>query len=84
TQSAQTFTRDPFNLVADYLTGSDSVIFIDDFHYIPLETQKIIAQQIKELVRKKVSIVYASVPYHSDDIIRANSDLQGRLSKIDL
>ncbi len=84
TQSAQTFTRDPFHLVADYLTGSDSVIFIDDFHYIPLETQKIIAQQIKELVRKKVSIVYASVPYHSDDIIRANSDLQGRLSKIDL
>ncbi|EGR0109966.1 hypothetical protein QX226_05805 [Vibrio vulnificus] len=83
-QKAETFTRDPLNLVIDNLSKSDNVIFIDDFHYIPLDVQKIIAQQIKELVRKEISVVYASVPYHSDDIIRANSDLQGRIFKIDL
>lgn len=83
-QNAKSYTRDPFNLVVDCLSKSDSVIFIDDFHYIPIEVQKIIAQQVKELVRKQISVVYASVPYHSDDIIRANSDLQGRIFKIDL
>ncbi len=77
-------TRDYFNLVTELLSGSNKVIFLDDFHYINPKIQALIAQQVKELIRSQVSVVYASVPYHSDDIIRANSDLQGRLFKIDL
>ncbi|MFS1877265.1 hypothetical protein BCT30_18080 [Enterovibrio norvegicus] len=83
-QESRSFTRDSFNLVLDLVGSTGTVIFLDDFHYIPRNVQVIVAQQVKELVRKKIQIVYAAVPYHADDIIRANSDLQGRIYKIDL
>ena len=65
------------------LRDTDYVLFIDDFHYIKKEAQIIIAQQLKEAIRNNVKIVCASVPYHSDDSLRANPDLQGRIIGID-
>jgi hypothetical protein len=59
------------------------VVFIDDFHYIAREVQVEISNQIKEAIRNNVIFVVASVPYHSDDAIRANSDLRGRTVKLD-
>jgi hypothetical protein len=65
------------------LGGSGFVIFIDDFHYITADAQIQLAQQIKEAIRQNVSIIAAAVPYHSDDALRANSDLRGRMVSID-
>ena len=74
---------DHLQLLIGELSNSDFVVFIDDFHYIPRETQSELAQQIKEAIRQGVKFICASVPYHSDDIIRSNPDLRGRIFSID-
>ena len=65
------------------LGNTEYVVFIDDFHYIPKDVQEILAQQLKEAIRKNVKLIAASVPYHSDDVIRSNPDLRGRIFSID-
>jgi hypothetical protein len=58
-------------------------IFIDDFHYMERETQQAVARQIKEAAEKGVHICTASVPHRSDDVVRSNSELRGRVKAID-
>lgn len=74
---------DYLQLLISELSGSGMVVFIDDFHYIPKEVQVEVSNQIKEAIRHGVTFVVASVPYHSDDAVRANSDLRGRIVKLD-
>jgi hypothetical protein len=74
---------DYLQLLIRELAGTGLVVFIDDFHYIPRHIQIEISNQIKEAIRNNVIFVVASVPYHSDDAIRANPDLRGRTVKID-
>ncbi len=74
---------DYLQLLIKELAGSDFVLFIDDFHYIAADVQNQVAEQIKEAIDKGVSIVCASVPHHSEDLLRANPDLQGRFMPID-
>lgn len=83
-------TGEESDLATDYLqllirelSGTGLVVFIDDFHYIPKIVQIELSNQIKEAIRNGVNFVVASVPYHSDDAIRANPDLRGRTVKID-
>jgi hypothetical protein len=80
---ATTSAIDPLQLLIRELGGSGLTIFIDDFHYIPTELQAELARQIKEAIRNAVSFITASVPYHSDDALRGNADLHGRVSMID-
>lgn len=85
--NAQTTTEsdsvDYLQLLIRELGGTGLVVFVDDFHYIPSEVQKEISNQIKEAARQNVIFIVASVPYHSDDAVRANPDLRGRLVKLD-
>ncbi|WP_312303383.1 hypothetical protein [Diaphorobacter nitroreducens] len=74
---------DYLQLLIRELGGTGLVVFIDDFHYIPRAVQVEVSNQIKEAIRNGVIFVVASVPYHSDDAIRANSDLRGRTIKLD-
>ena len=74
---------DYLQLLIRELGKSEFVVFIDDFHYIPKLVQVELSNQIKEAVRNDVLFVVASVPYHSDDAIRANTDLRGRTVKLD-
>jgi hypothetical protein len=74
---------DYLQLLIDELADSGMVVFIDDFHYIPRDIQVEVSNQIKEAIRHGVVFVVASVPYHSDDAVRANSDLRGRIVKLD-
>jgi hypothetical protein len=74
---------DHLQLLIKELSGSDFVLFIDDFHYVPRNIQNEVAQQIKEAIRNDVKIICASVPYHADDVIRGNPDLRGRVFSID-
>jgi hypothetical protein len=57
---------------------------VDDFHYIPRDIQRSLAQQFKEAARQGASIVVVSVSHRSDEAIRANPDLRGRVSSIDI
>lgn len=81
--ATEEYALDYLQLVIRELSGTKLVIFIDDFHYIPKDVQVFISNQIKEAISNEVSFICASVPYRSDDIIRANPDLRGRLVKID-
>lgn len=74
---------DYLQLLIRELGGTELVVFIDDFHYIPRDVQVEVSNQIKEAIRNDVIFVVASVPYHSDDAIRANPDLRGRTVKLD-
>lgn len=83
TTTTQTFTVDYLQLLIHEIKDTDFVVFIDDFHYIPKDVQENIAKEIKEAIRNDVKIICAAVPYHSDDVLRSNPDLRGRIVKID-
>ncbi len=70
--------------VVDEIAESEFVLLVDDFHYMPRSAQDDVAKQIKEAARSKVRIVTASVPHRSDDVVRANPELRGRVLAIDL
>lgn len=74
---------DYLQLLIRELANTNLVVFVDDFHYIPQSVQVEVSNQIKEAIRNNVIFVVASVPYHSDDAIRANPDLRGRTIKLD-
>ena len=62
--------------------GSSFVLLIDDFHYIDRGLQVAVAESLKEAVRQKVKIAVAAVPHRSDDVLRALSDLRGRVTTL--
>lgn len=74
---------DYLQMLIKELGGTDFVVFIDDFHYVPRDVQAEAARQIKEGIRNSVKFICASVPYHADDVIRSNTDLRGRVFSID-
>jgi len=59
-------------------------LVVDDFHYIGRELQASLVEQFKEAARAGCTIVVVSVPHRSDDVIRANPDLRGRLRSIEV
>jgi hypothetical protein len=70
--------------VVKEIANSDFVVLIDDFHYMPREVQTEVAKSLKEAVRLGVRIVSATVTHRGDDLLRANSELRGRVRAIDL
>jgi len=81
--SSQDIKPDYLTLLVKELKGTGFVIFVDDFHYIAKEIQIQIATVIKEAIRDGLRFVLAAVPYHADDVVLANSDLRGRMLKLD-
>jgi len=75
--------KDPLQLAIKELKDSGFYLFIDDFHYVAGSAKEEIARQLKECIRQGVNVIVATVPYHSDDVIRSNSDLRGRMLKLD-
>lgn len=82
-QLTESFAIDPLQLLKREIGGTDFVVFIDDFHYISKEIQAELARQIKDAIANDCKFICASVPYHSDDVIRGNADLRGRIFNID-
>jgi hypothetical protein len=78
------YQRRGMTQVIEEIAGSDFVVLIDDFHYMPRNVQEEVARQIKEAARRGVKVVTASVPHRSDDVVRANPELRGRVMAIDL
>jgi hypothetical protein len=78
-----TFETIGLSQVVKEIGGSSFTIFVDDFHYIPRDVQKEIGKQIKEAAESGVRICTASVPHRSDDVVRSNTELRGRVAAID-
>ncbi len=70
--------------VIEYFKKYHKVLVLDDFHYAPPEIQYDIACQLKETIRLGFKAIVISLPYRSDDAIRLNPDLTGRISVIEM
>lgn len=70
--------------VIEYYKEHEFVLVLDDFHYAPKDIQLQIAQQLKDAIRREFKAVVISLPHRSDDAIRQNADLSGRLSLINI
>jgi hypothetical protein len=70
--------------VIEEIADSEFVLLIDDFHYMDRAVQIEVAKQIKEAARQGVKICTASVPHRSDDVVRSNPELRGRVLAIDV
>lgn len=68
----------------EFIEDQNYTLVIDDFHYINRDVQKSLAQQFKEAARSGCHIVIVSVTHRSDDAIRANPDLRGRVVSVDI
>lgn len=84
TGEAMHLSFNPFEQIIKEIGNSKFVIFVDDFHYIDSDTQPQIARILKALAENGVKICTASVPHKSDDVVRANPELRGRLAAIDV
>lgn len=70
--------------VMDFFIKNHKVLVLDDFHYASADMQYDIACQLKEVIRRGFKAVVISLPYRSDDAIRLNPDLTGRISVIEV
>jgi hypothetical protein len=82
-QSAEYEGPDGIELL-DYIRARGLTLLIDDFHYITPDVQRSLAEQLKEAARAGAQIVTVSVSHRSDQAIRANPDLRGRVVTIDI
>lgn len=80
----EVFVRGGLQQVEREIAGSEYTVFIDDFHYINRPTQVELGKQIKEAAEKGIRICTASVPHRSDDVVRSNPELRGRVFAIDI
>lgn len=70
--------------VVTFFTKNNKVLILDDFHYAPKEVQYNIACQLKDVIRNGFKTIVISLPHRSDDTIRLNPDLVGRISLIEI
>lgn len=70
--------------VIEYFKANNKVFVLDDFHYASPDIQYDIACQLKEVIRLGFKAVVISLPHRSDDAIRLNPDLAGRISVIEI
>lgn len=79
----RTFERTGIDQVVKEIGGSDFVVFVDDYHYMPDDVQVSVGRQIKEAAERGINICTASVPHRKDDVVRGNAELRGRVQGID-
>jgi hypothetical protein len=76
--------RSDLEEVVREIGSSEYVVFIDDFHYIEKSVRDEIGKQIKAAAELGVRICTASVPHRSDDVVRSNTELRGRVTAVDM
>ena len=73
---------DPLQAVITNFAEGSPWIFIDDFHYASAKVQEQLAEQIKHAAEEGVQMIIALIPGRSEDILRHNGDLNGRIVDI--
>ena len=80
----KTFGRGGFRQAVQALANSGYIVLIDDFHYIPKKSQSPIVRQCKAAAESGVALCFVTVPHRAEDVLRANSELRGRVFCLDL
>ena len=70
--------------IIEFYKNNNYVLVIDDFHYAPELIRLTVARQLKDAIRRGFKAVVVSLPHRSDEAIRQNADLSGRLSLINI
>lgn len=70
--------------IISFFKENHKTLILDDFHTAPKEIQFDIAYQLKDAIRFGFSAIVISLPHRSDDTIRLNPDLVGRVSLIEI
>jgi hypothetical protein len=83
-QIAKKLATNYLDMIVKEIGGSDFVVFVDDFHYIEPSVREEIGRQIKAAAELGVRICTASVPHRSDDVVRSNPELRGRVTAVDM
>jgi hypothetical protein len=60
------------------------VLVVEDYHYLPENTQQTIFQQWKHFVDEEVSVIVIGTTHHAIDIINANPDLMARKIHVEI
>jgi hypothetical protein len=84
TSTAKKYSMTELDAIVREIGDSDYVVFVDDFHYIDHSVREEIGKQIKAAAEKGIRICTASVPHRSDDVVRTNPELRGRVTAIDM
>ena len=84
TSTTKKYSTTDLNAIVREIGDSDYVIFVDDFHYIERDVREEIGKQIKAAAEKGIRICTASVPHRSDDVVRSNTELRGRVTAINM
>lgn len=69
-------------LTRKHLAERNSLVVIDDFHYILPEIQGDIVRAIKDLVFQGVGFVVVAVPHRSYDVMRVEKEMTGRVQQL--
>ncbi|MBR1247316.1 hypothetical protein JQ609_10255 [Bradyrhizobium sp. AUGA SZCCT0169] len=83
-QTAKKLALNALDQIVKDIGGSDFVVFVDDFHYIEASVREEIGRQIKAAAELGIRICTASVPHRSDDVVRSNTELRGRVTAVDM
>ena len=81
------FKRSVMNYMNNIFNDGENksiVIFVDDAHYIPKDIHEDIAENIKMAYEYGLDFCFAYIPYKSDDLTKANNELQTRTQHIKL
>lgn len=82
--NSKTFSRRGLDQVVDEIADGKIVLLIDDFHYMDRPVQMEVAKHIKEAASRGVKICTMLGPHRSDDVVRSNPELRGRLRAINI
>ncbi len=83
-EKSTSFDRAGLPQIVKEIGGSNFVVLVDDFHYMPRPVQSEAAKSLKEAVRLGVKLCTAAVRHRGDDLVRANPELRGRVRAVDL
>lgn len=66
------------------MLNQSRALIIDDFHYMPPETQRDVIQSVKSYVFKGLNVIVVAVPHRAFDIITIQNEMQGRFKSIEI
>ena len=72
------------HLLIPALANLPVTLVVEDFHYLSELTQTTVFQQWKAFTDNEVSVIVVGTTHHSVDLARANKDLLGRITQVEM
>lgn len=63
---------------------TETVIVVDDFHYVPSKVQLLIARAMKDLIFDGLGFIVAAVPHRAYDVVRVEKEMTGRVAQLEV